>query len=124
MELEIDHFIAWKKIADRLKQLKVTEAKARKTLCAVLFDGDEGEFIKRIELNGYAIKGTSKVSRRLDEGILHAIHDELSDADKDAVRFKPVLNLRAYRQLLSNSVLHEAVTESPAMPTLTVERIQ
>ena len=122
-KLEILHFIAWSEMAAELKELKAKENKARRILCGYILGGDTGEFKETVELDGYKIIATSKTSRKLDEGIMSALMSEMTEEDKNAVRFKPALDLRLYRKLPPNSLLHEAVTESPAMPTLTVEKL-
>jgi len=120
-KLEIDHFLAWKNLSIDLKVLKEQEAKARRLLCGYILGGDTGEFKEVIELDGHKITATSKISRTLDQGIVSALMSEMTDEDKSALRFKPALDLKAYRKLPLTSILHEAVTEKPAMPTLSVE---
>ncbi len=122
-ELKLDHFLTWLDIQARLKELKATEMAARKFLCHSILQGKEGEFKEALELDGYEIVVNSRVSRKLDEGMLSALSDDLTDEDKNAIRYKPSIDLRAYRKLPDSSLIHEAVTVSPATPSLTVKKV-
>jgi len=122
-KLEIAHFITWQEMVTELKELKAKEMKARLMLCGFILGGEVGEFKDVTLLDGYKITTNSKVSRKLDEGVLSALMSDMTDTDKNAVRFKPSLDLRAYRKLPDDSLLHEAVTVSPATPTLKLEKL-
>ena len=113
--------LTWLSLSQRLKDLKAEEASLRRQLCSELFEGKEGEFKTQLKLGSVVVTGKSSVNRKIDQAVLNTIIDELSDEERMCIRYKPELELKSYRKLPENSLLHECITESPAMPTLDVE---
>ena len=112
----------WKETLAKLKKYKKEEIKLRKEICEEMFKGKTGEFTVTLELeNGMYAKAYSKVSRVVDKGVLTAIWSEMSEKEKQVFKMKPALQIKAYRELPTYSIVHEAITEKPATPVLEVK---
>jgi hypothetical protein len=73
--------------------------------------------------DGYVIKPVKRVSVSFDKELLEFVTDELSDEEKDAIRWKPELDARKYKALDDHDVLDQAIIVKPAMPGLTITHI-
>jgi len=120
-ELNIDHFLAWKKLSKDLKELKETEAKARRVLVQQILGEPTGAVKEIVNLDGFKIVAQVKINRSLDLTILNAMYDELNEAEKNALKYKPTLVAAKYKMIPKDSLLHDAVIDKLAMPSLTVE---
>ena len=119
----MDRYLEWHILDANLKRLKKEEADLRRKLCADLFEGRQGNFKAIEEHDGIKVTATSKTTTKLDVEAYNQIHGELTQEDKNCVEFKPTLKKRDYNKLSEDSLLHEAIVEKPAMPTLKVEYI-
>lgn len=113
----------WSKLREQLAALKDREETLRRELFADFFPAAE-EGVNDEELGeGYVLKGTYKINRKLDEAALPAILKMLpaSVADK-VIHYKPGLVLAEYRKLkpVHKKILDEVVTASPGLPTLEI----
>lgn len=111
----------WLGLQQQLAKIKAEELMLRKEICADLFDGEQGEFKVNKETRNLIVVATSKVTRSLDNEALSTMMSDLSDEEKDCVKFKPSLDTRKWRKLPEDCLLNQAVIEKPATPTLTVE---
>ena len=117
----MNKFLQWKEMSDSLSAIKADEAALRRELCAELLGDKQGNFKETLEEQGLRVVATSKTSTSLDERVLQQLMGGLSDAEKSCVKYKPSLIAAMYKVLPEGSILHEAVTVKPAMPTLSVE---
>jgi len=114
----MDRYKEWYKLSLELKILKEKEAALRRELCAEQFNGLVGSFKAVYDTVAYEVTCTSRITRSLDKTVYMAIEDELSDLEKECVKHTPSLVATAYKHLPEDSLLHSAVTEKPAMPTM------
>jgi hypothetical protein len=120
-EVVMDRYMEWYQLSLELKQLKEKEMKLRKELCEDMFDGKVGRFVVTKDTPDYKVKATSKVTTQLDEDVLKDMYDDLSEIERAAVKFKPSLVAKQYNKLSVESMLHEAVIQKPATPTLKID---
>lgn len=111
----------WLALRQQLQKVKDEELMLRKEICVELFDGATGEFKAKRETKNLIVEATSKVTRSLDEEALRSISDNLNDEERECLKYKASLDTRKWRKLPDDSLLHEAVVEKPATPTLVVE---
>lgn len=78
------------------------------------------EGVKNFELEGFAVKVTGRMTRKIDAEMLH----ELGIDTTNIIRWKPELNLTAYRACADNirAEIDRAITTVPARPSFSIER--
>lgn len=116
----------WYEMSRLLKETKEREAELRRELCE--------DFIGKTEMvNGrVTVKGTDvdslleykavqTLSFNIDQAVLGTIWPGMSDIEKAVFKMKPTLQLRPYKALPENSIVHESIIAKLAMPTLTIE---
>jgi len=69
---------------------------------------------------GYVVKAVKKVSTSIDKEGLTFIEDDLSDEEKAAIRWKPELDAKKYKELEDHDVLDQVIVVKPAMPGLVI----
>lgn len=71
----------------------------------------------------YQIKGTFKMTHKLDASLVEENYDDMSKEEKECISFKPSLSLAAYKKLDEDDgyLLNECITVSPAMPSLKIQ---
>lgn len=109
--------------AEAAKQAVTLEQNLRKQVMASLFaDGKEGT--NTVELaNGWKLKGTIKLDRKLDKATLLSISDKLRELGVNPdtlVEWKPDLKTSVYRELTAEqaTLFDTALTIKPGSPTL------
>ena len=114
---------AWHEMAQLLKTAKIREAELRRELCAD-FIANTPMTNGRVTVKGhdgnYDYKAVQILSYRVDQSVLSSVWSTLDDIEKAAVAYKPSLALANYKKLSEESLLHEAVITTLAMPTLEV----
>ena len=108
------------RLQHEIKELQDRERWLRNKVAAEVSDKPEGA--TTAHLHGYKLTVTAKVNRSVDDAQLRAIWDALSDAEKDAVSWKPGLTLAKYRKLPEGTLLMKAVVAKPGMPSLKIEK--
>lgn len=116
-------FKNWLDMSTRLKLLKDLEMKTRKELCAEIFQGQVGAMKKKFEEDGFSIVAENTVGYKLDEEVLKAIWEELSEPETNVIEWKPALKLADYKKLPPNALIHECITVKPSAPTLKVTEL-
>lgn len=108
-------------VKTQLNALKAREMELRKKLIGpMLAQKLEGTVSQMID--GYKVAGTAVINRKIDPAVLDSIWAEMSEGERDAVRFKPELVLSNYRQLEARgSILMQAVTSTPGTPSIKLE---
>lgn len=110
----------WKQMSKDLAELKREEMKLRKTICNKILNGMGRPATKTVKIAGERVQAKALVTLNLDESSLNAFFKELNDQEKSAVKYKPGLIMARYKDLPGSSLLHEAVIEKPAAPTLKI----
>jgi hypothetical protein len=113
----------WYDLASRLRQVKNEEANLRREICEEIFEGATGEFTKKQFVDSVEIKAKSTVNRSLDVAILDAIWENLTEAERSVIAYKPYLKTGDYKKAVKAGLidtLFEAITEKPGMPTLEI----
>jgi hypothetical protein len=57
----------------------------------------------------------------VDKAVLSSIWEDLSEAEQDAINFKPEISVSKYKKLEGKLLLNEAITVKPGAPTLEVK---
>ena len=113
-------FKEWKELVNQLKVIKQKEQELRRELCGDMFAGREGEFSVERHMDEYKAIAKSRVTRTIDETVLESIEEDLTPQELGCIKRKPTVILANYRKLPEDSLLFEAVTEKPAMPSLSL----
>lgn len=119
----LDSAISEKKA--ELDKLKADEVKLRKHLFGEFFR-EPREGVNSVPLaNGWVLKGTHKLNRKVDESALAVVAKKkgMPDIIKAVVDYKPALSLRAYKQLPEDKrkVLDNALIIKDSPPALSIE---
>ena len=110
----------------QLKKYKKLELELRnKIISKYKFDSMEGIQKKGLATKDFSaeIAITRKLTRKLDADAVESLWSTMSEEERDAINHKPSLDLKAYKDLVETGtigVLHQAITETPAQPTLKV----
>jgi hypothetical protein len=124
MEVEKDKYEIWLELSNRLRKLKAEELKMRKELCEDIKGLSPPPYKNKfINENGFEIEVEFKVKHKLDKISINQLFKELTDADKNSLRYEPEIVMKEYRELPDSSLLHEAVTITPSAPTLKVKKL-
>ena len=102
-----------------LVDAKANEAELRMAITDELLAG-KSEGTHNFKIDGMKVKAVNKMNYKIDEDELDTIWDDLEQAEQDLVRFKPSLKLKDYKEAEGDLMLNNAITVSPAMPTLEV----
>lgn len=113
----------WNEAQEKLKELKVEEMKLRKRIFSLFFpNAVEGANTYDLA-NGYKLKGTSKITRKIDEAALEAVMAKMPRGSVDhLIKFKPSLVTKNYKALLpaQKKIIDEAIISSPGSPTISI----
>ncbi|MES0340711.1 MAG: hypothetical protein ABUK08_00185 [Candidatus Humimicrobiaceae bacterium] len=124
LEIEIDKYGIWLEISKRLKKLKAEELKMRKQLCEEIKGVSPPPYKNKfINENGFEIEVEFKVKHKLDKISVNQLFKDLTDKDKNSLRYEPEIVMSNYKELPDSSLLHEAVTITPSAPTLKVKKL-
>jgi len=119
-----ERLLEWSEISELLKELKTKEAALRRELCSDIIN-HAGMVNGRVKVQqnypDFRAAAGQALSYKVDDKALQVIWENLNEAEKLAIKYKPSLSLAIYKKLPSDSILHDAVTTSLAMPTLKVE---
>lgn len=115
----------WYKLSKELKLLRVKEMLLRKSLFATMFpDPDEG--VNKYDLDdGYVVKGTYALERKIDQGAFDAMKEKLIEAEVkvDAiVTYAPSLAKKVYNALNEDQVnlMDQCLIIKPASPSMEI----
>jgi len=115
----------WKKLQTNLKIIKSQEAEQRRDICDAIGTNidlsEKGRATVKTHVQGFHLKAVYTLSYNMDKDQLALIWHQMSEADKAAVKMVPTLHEPTYKKLPDDSILHQAVTTKPAMPTLEAE---
>ena len=104
----------WKK-----KELEIRNKILKEMEC----EKDEGVVKKTV--GQLLIKATYKLNRKIEKPILDSIYNELSDEEKEAVKYTPEIVMKNYRKLeeKGDSPLLDAVIVTPAQGTIEIKEV-
>lgn len=139
MKVPYRTLINWIVTKDQLNEAKEEEADLRRHICDTYFDGKEGQFMVKDEDKVFKLKANSKTTLKLEQLPNHSdetlreiadlqnrlknlMFGELTEEEAGMITIKFGLSSKA-RSLPDDSVLCQHITESPAMPTLSVEYV-
>jgi len=120
----MNKFDTWLQLKEQLDEVKEREAELRRELCAELLAEKtmaNGRMSVTTMIEGYKWNAVQALNYKVSSEILQVIWPELTESERDAIRWVPELSLRIYKALPEDSILHEAVTTSLAMPQLKAE---
>ena len=120
---EADKIENWIELSDLLQTIKEKEAELRREIAKDLLEGVQYKngnrsYKQLIRVGHGLLTAKEGTNYRVDKIILETLWEKMTDLEKASIRWKPELNLPAYRKLDDQSLVHESVTSSPAMPTL------
>ena len=111
----------WVDTQQMMRQIKAEEMELRKQLVQFLVP----DAVIGVHTRGFTtiiVKATLKLNHKFDEQELEEHYDDLSDLEKEAVKYKPSLSLSAYKKIPDElrQQLDEMLIVTPAAPTLSV----
>jgi hypothetical protein len=122
----IEELVRAKRIEDEARERRI---EAEQAIIAELGEiKPEGQ--TAIKAGGYKLTVTGSMNRRIDGSVLAAVRESIPAALFDqAIRWKPEVNLTGLRYLQNNepdtySILAEAITTTPAKPSVRVEKLE
>jgi hypothetical protein len=118
-EISKDLIERWIDSATTLKAVKEEEMDLRKEICGSLQEADSRYGTLNFDVHDFRLKATFGLSYKIDEAALEAIKGDLTEADLACIRWKPQLDVAAFKALGSD-LLNEIVIVTPAAPSLKV----
>ena len=116
-EISKDLIERWIDSATTLKAVKEEEMDLRKEICGSLQEADSRYGTLNFDVHDFRLKATFGLSYKIDEAALEAVKGDLSEADLACIRWKPQLDVAAFKALGSD-LLNEIVIVTPAAPSL------
>lgn len=114
---------SWLESSATLKTIKAEELKLRnKIIDGIITDQVKGIF--HFKKGHYQINIGMGISQSLDESVLDTIYDDMTDLEKNCVKYKASLVAKEMKELDGSESLFEAITEKPRQPTLKIEVIE
>lgn len=116
---------AWYAMQDELKRLKTAEMLLRQKIFKAYFPAPkEGTNTAPLD-NGWVIKGTYKIDRKIDIALLLAFSPSLREngINPDAlVKYEPALVTKAYRELTAEQekLVDQVLIVKPGAPSLEI----
>ena len=112
----------WIEAKDALTKAKALELKLRKEICEAML-GDKINGSVSGVIGPYKMSATAKLNTRLDAEALSSEYDNLTSAEKQAIKFKPELIAKEYKKLDPGANLHRYVINKPGTPGLALKGI-
>lgn len=119
----IQTWLEAKGAADAVKPLIAAELEARKALFDLVYTAPK-EGVNKLDLGeGYTLKGSYKLERKIDDAALASVMEELRQDGVNPdflVEWKPSLKIAAYRELTAEQAqtMDKALIIKPSTPTL------
>jgi len=120
METSESTIVKWVKASDALKQAKKLELELRLGICEDIL-GDKIKGTKKAKIGQYSLTATAKLTNKLDEVLLKTVWKDLSDSEKECVKFKPSLIVAEYNTLDDGMLIHRAIESKPGTPSLAIK---
>lgn len=121
-----EKYLKWLKTYSAYKKLEAEELKLRKEICYDILQNRTPPItiIKLSDNNKWRLKTRQSVRYNIDEPVFTVIKDSLSIQEKRAIKHKPTLKLKEYKQLPEDSLLHQAIIEKPTTPELKITEVK
>lgn len=125
-ELDLELLSTWWNAfteAEAAKEVIKREQELRKQVFEHYFENPQ-EGTNYLELpNGWRLKATYKLDRKIDEAALPAVKEQLKEMGVNAdslVEYKPSLKTKLYRELTAEQmrIFDQALTIKPSSPTI------
>ncbi len=120
----MEKFQQWKQLAEKLQKIKAEEMQLRKEICAEILMGLPLPSKKTLVIDVFKVEAKNDLNYKLDDTILSPMFKELTDPEKNSLKFEPKLRLREYKNLDDDDnelLIHEAITVKPSAPYLKVK---
>ena len=109
----------WIDAAAERKAVKEQEMELRKQICEKLQEADGRYGTLNFNVHDFRLKATFGLSYKIDEDALEAVRADLSEAELACIKWKPQLDVAAFKAL-GSELLNEIVIVTPSAPTLKV----
>ena len=106
----------WKRLKSQLRELQDKERTLRVHIAKEIL-GDKREGSKSGEFEGVAFTATGVLSYRVDATELAILEEDLTEQERECIRYKPEVVLTKYRKL-EGSNLSRAITVTEGLPQL------
>ncbi|MCP3685780.1 MAG: hypothetical protein GY861_24290 [bacterium] len=107
----------WLEAEAKLKEAKAEEIRLRNKICSfILQDTLKGSV--KMKLFAWNLTATAKVNKTLDAELLQAITPDLTQEERDAIKWSPKIVAKAFKLLGEDTKLNEVITEKPGTPSL------
>lgn len=110
----------WEISKRKLDIAKAKELERRQAICDYILAG-KTKGSKKTTIDGITLTATAKTNTTIDEPLLKTLWGSLSPEEKQAIKFKPSLRSKEYKQLPENCEMQKAITQKPGTPTLKVK---
>lgn len=115
----------WNTLRAQISELEDKELEMRKELFAIAFPNpEEGSKYNKVDLpNGYMLQGDYKINRRVDEGALPIVREEMDPVlFARTFRFKPELSKSGFKELTDEQkrIASKAIIAAPGTPSLAI----
>ncbi len=118
----MEKFYKWVSLSETLKKVKLEEMKLRKELAIEVLRGMGLPAKKVLMIDENRVEFEQGVNYKLDELVINSMFRDLSDIEKNALKYSPKLKLREYKIITDTTALiHEAVTTKPTAPTIKIK---
>lgn len=112
----------WKRLSATLKTVKRQEMELRKEIAESILNGQIGTV--NVNMHGFKIKAQQSTRKLVDNEALLSLWSDLSEAEKEAVKWKPEIIERNYKQLSEKDILDSVITMKVNAPTLKIEKVK
>lgn len=125
-KLTQDELLEFEHLQTELKIVKKKEIELRNKIIKHFRYGDKVEGVQHKSLEGVDIDiaVTLKLSRSLDADGLDMIWSDLTEEQRDAITYKPSLDVKKFKQMVENDTAGElinVVIEKPAQATVALK---
>jgi hypothetical protein len=107
----------WRKEVQKLAEVKEKE----KELRLEIFNEMERLKAKKLQYIGFSVTSVPRTNYKVDEKVFKSILNDLSEAEKKAIKTKYSMDKLCYDKLPPDTLLNKAITESPGMPALNIK---
>lgn len=121
MTIEKTKLIKWKQLSATLKTIKKQEMELRKEIAADTLQGAIGTVTNTYE--GYKVKAQQSTRKTVDNEALISLWSDLTEPEKDCVKWVPQIVNADYKQLTEKDMLDSVITLKVNAPTLKIDTI-
>ena len=113
--------VEYREIQKQAKAIREKEVELRKKIASYLLKG-KGEGTHKFDFGDFEVKAVKKMNYSLDDDLLSTLWEDMSNEEREAVKFKPSLVIREYKQIEpeSRETLDLCVVVKPGMPTISI----